>query len=122
MPRRGALLELSREHHAALVLARDCRRATSATAAVLRQRVEAHDREVLVDHFRTEEALLAQHASAIPASLARALLEDHAWLRAHARGPASPQALIDYGERLATHVRFEERTLWPLLQPLIDPG
>ena len=115
--------ELSREHHAALVLARDCRAATDADVEALQARIAAHHRDILVGHFAREEALLARHA--IDADVAARILDDHAWLRGwFESAPHGPVAIRDYGERMAAHVRFEERVAWPLLQPLVGdaPG
>jgi hypothetical protein len=74
------------------------------------------------DHFALEEELLLP---ALPASdpewsaaVAR-VLEDHAALRAGAAGlerAASVSAAREVGERLAAHVRFEERVLFELLE------
>ena len=120
MPRRGPLLELSREHHAALVLARDCKRATAEDADALHARILAHHRDILEAHFAREEALLARHAVAIGEKLCATLLADHAWMRRWIEaGLRDPAAIADYGRRMAAHVRFEEREAWPLLQPLV---
>ena len=121
MPRRGPLLELSREHHAALVLARDCRAATEADVVALRDRILAHNHEVLVDHFAREEALLAAHVGVLDGDVSARILDDHAWLRAWiVAGARDLDALRAYGARIGEHVRFEERVAWPLLQPLVD--
>ena len=123
MPRRGPLLELSREHHAALVLARDCKRADDAEA--LHARILAHHRDILAAHFVREEALLTTHAGAIAADVRTLVLDDHAWLRGWIKAGARDLAAIrEYGVRIGAHVRFEEQVLWPILQPLVDeaPG
>ncbi|GAB1406775.1 hypothetical protein MASR1M8_06940 [Thermomonas brevis] len=121
MPRRGPLLELSREHHAALVLARDCKAATDAAADALHARILAHHRDILADHFAREERLLADHAGAIAAEVRARMLDDHAWLRAWIdAGRRNIAAIREYGERIGQHVRYEERVAWPLLQPLVD--
>ena len=125
MPRRGPLLELSREHHAALVLARDCRAATPADVDALRDRILAHHHAVLVNHFAREEGLLDIHAGGVGREVSARLLEDHAWLRAWvAAGEHGLAAIRAYGDRIGQHVRFEERVAWPLLQRLVDdpPG
>lgn len=121
MARRGPLLELSREHHAALVLARDCRAASDDRADALAQRIHAHHRQVLVRHFAREEALLADHSAVIDGAVAERILRDHAWLRAWIdAGAGDVSAVRAYGEVIGEHVRFEERVAWPLLQPLVD--
>ncbi|MFC7300560.1 hemerythrin domain-containing protein [Cognatiluteimonas weifangensis] len=119
LPRRGVLRALSQEHHQALVLGRDCKRASDAEVAALRARIAAHHREVLVAHFAAEEALLRRHAAAVPAALQERTRADHAWLRARAQAmPPTAAAIAEYGQRLTDHVRFEERVLWPVLQRL----
>jgi len=127
IPRQGVLRALSREHHQALVLGRDCRRATDAGLAALLVRIAAHHREVLAGHFAAEEALLRRHAAAVPAPLRARTRADHAWLRARAQAlPPTAAAVAEYGQRLTDHVRFEERVLWPVLQRLpaadLDPA
>lgn len=127
IPRRGVLRALSREHHQALVLGRDCKRATDAEVAALLARIAAHHREVLVAHFAAEEALLRRHAAAVPAALQARTRADHAWLRARVQAmPQTAAAIAEYGQRLTDHVRFEERVLWPVLQRLpaaaLDPA
>jgi len=127
IPRQGVLRALSREHHQALVLGRDCKRATDAGLAALRARIAAHHREVLVAHFAAEEALLRRHVVAVPVALQERTCADHAWLRARAQAlPPTAAAVAEYGQRLTDHVRFEERVLWPVLQRLpaadLDPA
>lgn len=121
MARRGPLLELSREHHTALVLARDCKVAGNDEADALHARILAHHRDILIDHFAREERLLAEHADAIDAEVRTRMLDDHAWLRAWIdAAPRDMAAIREYGERMGQHVRYEERVAWPLLQPLVD--
>ena len=121
MPRRGPLLELSREHHAALVLARDCRAATPADVDAVRERIFSHHHAVLVTHFAREEALLEIHAGGVGREVSARILDDHAWMRAWvAAGDHGLADIRAYGDRIAQHVRFEERVAWPLLQPLVE--
>lgn len=123
MPRTGALLFLSREHHTSLVLARavkkvideDDRVACEAMAA----RIEAHWHTLLAAHFAHEERLI-QHAKQIlnPESIAR-ILADHAEIRRLAEENC-PIELTDrlhrFAELIVAHVRYEERVLFPQLQ------
>ncbi len=62
MPRVGALLLLSREHHHSLVMARDARRAAdngdAAVQAATIARMESHWHAVMAAHFEQEERLI----------------------------------------------------------------
>lgn len=123
MPRTGALLSLSREHHSSLVLARAIRQAAesgdSATLPAMMQRIEGHWRTVLCGHFEREEQLLRLAADAVDAESAGRILAEHAELRLLACGPCEldmSARLQRFGELLAAHVRYEERVLFPQLQ------
>ena len=129
MPRTGALLSLSREHHSSLVLARAVRQAAesgdSAAFPVMMKRIEAHWRTVLCEHFVREEQLLRLAVDAVDAESAARVLAEHTELRVLACGSCEldlPARLHRFGELLAAHVRYEERVLFPQLQlhPSID--
>lgn len=129
MPRTGALLSLSREHHSSLVLARAARQATesgdSSAFLGMMQRIEEHWRAVLCEHFAREEQLLRLTADAVDAESTGRILAEHAELRSLACGPCEldlPARVHRFGELLAAHVRYEERVLFPQLQshPSID--
>ena len=123
MPRIGALLPLSREHHTSLVIARDARHAagenspTSLSAAI--ERIENHWHSVLAAHFEQEERLIGIAGGALdPESVAR-ILSEHAELRLLGSGPCELEPAVRlrrFGELLNAHVRFEERTFFPQLQ------
>ncbi|MER2513988.1 MAG: hemerythrin domain-containing protein [Nitrosomonas ureae] len=123
MPRLGALLLLSREHHSSLVTARAARKAAEsndmATCLAAVQRIEAHWQDVLVTHFAQEEALLQLAKDALDADIITHILADHEELRrlaceSCALDPAA--RLRRFGDLLAAHVRYEERVLFPQLQ------
>ncbi|MGY0504835.1 hemerythrin domain-containing protein [Luteimonas sp. e5] len=123
MPRLGPLLELAREHHGALLLARDARRVDPADAearAAMNRRIAAYWEQEMAAHFRHEEALLQRFADALEAPLRERLLADHAVLQAMsqraAHGTLDAASLNAFGERLAAHVRFEERECFDALQ------
>lgn len=122
MPRAGALLPLSREHHFSLVVARDARRAASeedpATLSVAIQRIENHWNSLLAAHFEQEERLLNSARDVLnPTSIAR-ILAEHAELRLLGSKPCLEPAarLHRFGELLSAHVRYEERVIFPQLQ------
>lgn len=120
MKRSPALRDLSDDHHEALVLALRARRAAAsgdATAvAAAWKAVAAGLPAALAPHFAIEEQWLAPPlAAAGEAGLAARLLEDHAALRAALAdgAPRDAAALAAFAARLAEHVRFEERVLFP---------
>ncbi len=123
MPRIGALLSLSREHHTALVLARAARKAADdqdiAAYSAVMVRIEAHWHSVMAAHFAQEEQLIQLAAETLdPESVARIFIE-HAELRALACGPCvlEPIArLRRFADLVVAHVRYEERVLFPQLQ------
>jgi len=123
MPRAGALLSLSREHHSSLVLARAIRQAVesgdSAALPAMMKRIEEHWRTVLCEHFAREEQLLCLAADAMDAESSGRILAEHAELRLLACGPCELEPAVRlkrFGELLAAHVRYEERVLFPQLQ------
>jgi len=123
MPRTGALLSLSREHHSSLVIARAARQAAesgdSAAFPAMVQRIEEHWRAVLCEHFAREEQLLRLAADEMDAQSAVRVLAEHAELRLLTSGSCEldvPARLQRFGELLAAHVRYEERVLFPQLQ------
>ncbi len=123
MPRVGALLLLSREHHHSLVIARDARRAAdngdAAVQAATIARVENHWRAVMAAHFEQEERLIQMTEDTLdPASVAR-ILSEHSELRRLAGGPcelAPAVRLRRFADLASAHVRYEERVFFPQLQ------
>ncbi|MDD5325336.1 MAG: hemerythrin domain-containing protein [Polaromonas sp.] len=125
MKRSHALRELSREHHEALVLARHACAVEpgSEAARAQREHLLARWSEQFEPHFAREELVLlpALEASdnAGPAALALAQHNDlrHLVIRLQ-RG--DPQALAAWGDAMRVHVQFEERTLFPLAESVLD--
>ncbi|WP_295623586.1 hemerythrin domain-containing protein [uncultured Nitrosomonas sp.] len=123
MPRTGALLSLSREHHTSLVLARAARKAAesndAATNLAMVGHIEAHWHDVLAAHFAQEEALLRLTEDMLSAEIVARIRAEHEELRMLICGPCeldSAVRLRHVGELLAAHVRYEERVLFPQLQ------
>ena len=124
MKRSEALASLSRDHHQALVVAQQLRRATEETASDARAAFlrywTTHGRR----HFRLEEeTLLPGYAAYGDAHhpLVLSMLGDHVAIRQRAdrlaaHPAASTDALHDLGNVLAAHVRLEERELFPLIE------
>lgn len=123
MPRIGALLSLSREHHTSLVVARDARRvANTGDPAVLStaiREIESHCATLLVRHFEVEERLLETVGTTFDAEVAARIRAEHEELRKLACNTCelTPiDRLRRFGELLGSHVRYEERTAFPQLQ------
>lgn len=125
MKRSHALRELSREHHEALVLARHACAVEpgSEAAQAQREHLLARWSEQFEPHFAREELVLLPALEASDnASLAALALAQHSELRHLVirlqRG--DPQALAAWGDAMRVHVQFEERTLFPLAESVLD--
>jgi len=107
------LRDLSDDHHAALVIARRCRQAAGADAALWRRVREAFATH-FEPHFQIEDRHLLRGLEAIgEASLAERIRDDHAALREIANESAPElETIRRFGDRLAAHVRFEERQVF----------
>ena len=126
MRRSPRLQPLSRDHHAALVLAKVCERSADAdvaTVAAACQRVIRSYTDELQPHFLIEEETLLPLLRGTPEQpLAERTLHDHqqlAELRDRMQVPGA-DALRQFGEILMAHVRFEERELFPALERYLD--
>ncbi len=126
MKRHPQLTGLSREHYGALKLARDAKHAAESgnieqVIQLSRRIVDSFARE-LDSHFRNEEAgILPFLAKSGRNDLVRQALSDHAQLRALVIALHSPEAsiLLQFADRMTTHVRFEERELFETAQSLL---
>lgn len=123
MKRHYDLLELSREHHGALKLARDARLAVvsgdAERIAVMARRVNGIFPAELEPHFLAEEiGLLRALADSGERVLVEQTLAEHAELRDLAQRLREPEAaaLLRFADLLTAHVRFEERTLFEAAQ------
>ena len=123
MSRSGVLLELSREHHTSLVMARDARRTCKSDdpailSAALRS-IEAHWHGLLAEHFEREERLIQAIVDELDSEAVARINAEHAELRLLALGLCTlePAARLQrFGDLLGTHVRYEERIFFPQLQ------
>jgi iron-sulfur cluster repair protein YtfE (RIC family) len=127
MKRSTALQPLSREHHTALALAKACERAAQSRdenkIAKACQRVIQVFPVELEPHFQIEEQTwLPLLRNTGNQSLEQCTLADHRQLRAllDSLRLNDAGALNDFGKRLAAHVRFEERELFPALESLMQ--
>ena len=123
MPRIGALILLSRQHHTSLVVARDARRAANAKDAIALSGaiacIEAHWHTVMAAHFDEEERLIRIAEDTLEAHEVARILAEHAELRALAGGPCPLEPAVRlrrFADLVVTHVRFEERVFFPRLQ------
>lgn len=127
MPRTGALLSLSREHHLSLVMARNARRAAdnseskgnSVDRSAAVAAMEAHWHTLMAAHVEQEERLIKIAGDMLePESVARVLAE-HAELQTLASGPSvlePAMRLRRFADLIIAHIRYEERTFFPQLQ------
>lgn len=135
MRRHPALQDLSRDHHFALVRARELQRAAEAGEDQARAAAEdlvAFWHEELALHFREEEDVLlpalGEHVDLDGDADTERLLADHAWfataierLEAALADTADVRGSVaSFGERLAEHARFEDRTYFPRLEEVLD--
>lgn len=130
MRRSEALKPLSHDHHQGLYVALQLKRAESSTAAEARRAfLDFHAREAA--HFRAEEELLlpafARHCEPDDPAIVRVLVE-HVDLRrrgqdlAHAGPDVDLAQLHELGKRLESHIRHEERELFPRIEDALSPG
>ncbi|HEX4745564.1 MAG TPA: hemerythrin domain-containing protein [Gaiellaceae bacterium] len=136
MKRHPALIPLSHDHHHGLVQARQLRRAAERPAAERRDAAATFLRFFASEthrHFREEEErffpLLVAAKEPATEFLTRGLLE-HQRLRALAEaleselddGDASAKQMQEIANVLEEHIRFEERTLFPLIEEIASRG
>lgn len=126
MIRHPAIIELSRDHHQALRQAMVLKRATDETAAEVAAGFVAFFDDECQHHFEVEEqVLLPLFATYVGIEemvdpVIAQMLREHVELRALVEqlrgGDASTQLVREAGQRLDSHVRLEERKLFPKIQ------
>lgn len=130
MKRSHALTALSHDHHHALRVAQLLRRADDASASAARADFLAFWTTEGQRHFRIEEDILlpgfARFGDAGDERVVKVLV-DHVDLRRRAadlQADAHPATgeLRALGERLHDHVRYEERSLFPLIEQAMPPS
>ena len=129
MKRSTALSPLSRDHHAALVIASQLIGAGEQDAATTADRFVGFLAEHELRHFALEEELLLPTLLGLDSGVALAsrVRAEHEQLRAAMRrlrdapGRAEVEFLHETGRLLRAHVRMEERELFPLLEETLDP-
>lgn len=118
LKRHAALIELSREHHHSLSL---CLRLLRTPSENHQTQLEPHFVE-LEQHFREEEMQFAPHWPNIPAPLRERFEQDHARLRNLMAQPKfnDENWNREFATTLREHARFEERQLFPTLEPFLE--
>lgn len=118
LKRHPDLIELSRDHHHSLSL---CVR-------LLRMPSESHEAELtphfaqLEQHFQAEERQFAPFWAQIQPDLRQRFERDHATLRQMMAAPHHTDASWNrtFAETLRDHARFEERELFPAIEPYLE--
>jgi len=120
MKRHPDLIELSREHHGALSLARRIALSEVGTSDwnALRARVIGPFRTELMAHFEDEEKRLLPLLEGNELEAVGRLLAEHQALRGllDAIKAGEADALRQFGLLLNAHVRFEERQFFGLIE------
>jgi hypothetical protein len=133
MKRDPALVPLSREHNAALVLAlrigREVPSADEAGVLAVYQTLVGFWARGLLPHFRAEgECLLARLVRHVPLDdeLVRRTHSDHLGIEAlvvsmrdNPKAESRRRLLLEFAERIRTHVRWEEETLFEATQQML---
>ena len=126
MKRSQALIRLSREHHAALVLAHKAKRLAGGTNEITVQEFMRSLPQIfateLEPHFQIEERfLLPALRDAGADEAASRTMAEHEALRALLKQIQQGEvaSLAGFGTLLAAHVRFEERELFGLAEALL---
>ena len=126
MKRSPILIELSREHHTALVLALHIARANDPVALQkLLTDVPAIFRDDLEPHFQDEEqGVLPRLANAGELSLVNRTLDEHQQMRDLVVKIAAGDlpSLKAFGAMLKAHVQFEERELFATAEAVLPPS
>lgn len=117
LKRHPALVGLSRDHHHSLSL---CVRLLRTPEEGHRDELEPHFAE-LETHFREEEAKFAPIWQSIAPELKTRFEGDHAKLRQMMAEPEYGSKVwnTDFAITLRDHARFEERELFPAVEPFL---
>jgi len=124
MQRNKNLRALSSEHHRALTLSREIKKAcqNGTNDSVLIERIQNVFMNELLPHFDIEEqAILPELAKIGEDALVQRTLDDHRRLKDLLADLDDVNNLLNFAENLKEHVRFEERELFEACQSLLDP-
>lgn len=126
MKRHPSLVPLSHDHHHGLVQARRLRLAAERDPGARTRAAEdfaAAWRGQIAPHLDREERRLLPYVT--PEAHAARLVTDHAALRDLARAVSDPETVTaercrELAARLESHIRWEERELFPSLERTLD--
>lgn len=129
MKRHSALINLSREHHNALILARLLRKNAPVFKNLPSEIIEKSDyaeqyyMSTLLNHFEAEERVLLPYLEKVNSEIDIYLIqmmEQHIQLRKQFNEIKRTTNLIEHldkiGENLENHIRMEERQLFEAIQ------
>lgn len=125
MKRNINLQELSRDHHHGLLLGWKIRQGLKymTKPEVIAEYVAYFFKEALVPHFKEEETHVLRYLSDEDPYKQRTLKEHKdisALISQLSLRPVDDAALLNLGEQMDSHIRFEERELFPYLQEALD--
>ncbi|MET1257326.1 hypothetical protein [Aliikangiella maris] len=121
MKRAPQLRALSNEHHQSLVLARKAKNTGKDGFASVEdtwQEVDSHYQSVLKQHFQIEEDFIAKQLTQLgEKEMTYRLFDEHKQLKQLLESEQKTlESLVQFGELLEQHVRFEERELFQTAQ------
>ncbi len=122
MKRSPELRGLSKDHHRALVMAKKAKQTKPKGNLVISEiwnEMEKFYSADLEKHFRIEEKYIGLQLEAIGnLEIVERLYKEHAEIRAYFKPESrrTAETLVQFGELLGKHVRFEERELFNVAQ------
>ncbi|WP_207532519.1 hemerythrin domain-containing protein [Desertivirga arenae] len=125
MKRNVNLQELSRDHHHGLLLSWKIREGIKRNRAegVIKEYVTYFFEKALLPHFREEEVLILGYLSDTD-RLKIQTLQEHQEIEQLVKGlnesDNTRASLLEIGRLLECHIRFEERTLFPYIEQLLN--
>ena len=126
MKRLIQLHKLSSDHHLALRIAKQAKKAVQSNdqqrMAALQAEIIQSFHDALEPHFKLEEQYLAEPLKGIAEeALLEQFYSEHQQLREWVNNQHKPLTfLVNFGELLERHVRFEERQFFVVAQQLLD--
>jgi len=127
MKRSPQLRELSSDHHLALRIARDAKKAIASgdqsKMAAMQANISQRFYDELEPHFKLEERYIAEPLKGLAdEEVLKQFHTEHAQLRSWIDGEHDALPfLAGFGELLEQHVRFEEREFFEVAQTLLEP-
>jgi hemerythrin-like domain-containing protein len=126
MKRHKALITLSSDHQQGLVVSNKLKYTYKPTSSEITPLSDEDKKKMLInfyhehlqEHFKMEEKVLAPY---FPENdMMHKMLDEHVKLNKKIfeidAAPADKDTLDDFGKTLETHIRFEERELFPMME------